>query len=45
MYGNEAQVGEAVRESGVPRSQVYISGSPSPHLPGVLRHAWNWNSN
>ena len=25
MYGNEAQVGEAVRESGIPRGQVYIS--------------------
>nr|VWO95509.1 Alcohol dehydrogenase 1 [Ganoderma boninense] len=25
MYGNEAEVGEAVRESGVPRSHVYIT--------------------
>lgn len=25
MYGNEAQVGEAVRESGIPRSQVFIT--------------------
>ncbi|PIL27052.1 hypothetical protein GSI_10191 [Ganoderma sinense ZZ0214-1] len=25
MYGNEAQVGEAVRESGIPRSQIYIT--------------------
>ena len=25
MYGNEAEVGEAVRESGLPRNQVYIS--------------------
>ncbi|KAI1789489.1 Aldo/keto reductase [Ganoderma leucocontextum] len=25
MYGNEAQVGEAVRESGIPRSQLYIT--------------------
>ena len=32
MYGNEAQVGEAVRESGIPRGQVYISGS-SVHPP------------
>ncbi|KAL7283931.1 LOW QUALITY PROTEIN: hypothetical protein ACG7TL_001203 [Trametes sanguinea] len=25
MYGNEAQVGEAVRESGVPRDQVFVT--------------------
>ncbi|EJF58130.1 Aldo/keto reductase [Dichomitus squalens LYAD-421 SS1] len=25
MYGNEAQVGEAVRESGIPRNQIYIT--------------------
>ncbi len=25
MYYNEAQVGEAVRESGIPREQVFIS--------------------
>ena len=25
MYRNEAQVGETVRESGIPRSQIYIS--------------------
>ncbi|PIL33946.1 hypothetical protein GSI_03654 [Ganoderma sinense ZZ0214-1] len=25
MYGNEAEVGEAVRESGLPRSQIYIT--------------------
>ncbi|KAM5541847.1 hypothetical protein V8D89_004576 [Ganoderma adspersum] len=25
MYGNEPQVGEAVRESGIPRGQVYIT--------------------
>ncbi|CDO72820.1 hypothetical protein BN946_scf185002.g5 [Trametes cinnabarina] len=25
MYGNEAQVGEAVRESGIPRDQVFIT--------------------
>jgi len=25
MYGNEAQVGEAVRESGIPREQVFIT--------------------
>ena len=39
MYGNEAQVGEAVRESGIPRSQIYISASSflstsyHPHVP------------
>ncbi|KAM5543931.1 hypothetical protein V8D89_002548 [Ganoderma adspersum] len=27
MYGNEAQVGEAVQESGIPRSQIYITGT------------------
>ena len=36
MYGNEAQVGEAVRESGIPRSQVFISGySLYPHPPST----------
>ncbi|KAI9061590.1 Aldo/keto reductase [Trametes sanguinea] len=25
MYGNEAQVGEAVRESGIPRNQVFVT--------------------
>lgn len=25
MYGNEAEVGRAVRESGVPRSEVFVS--------------------
>ena len=25
MYGNEAQVGEALRESGIARDQVFIS--------------------
>ena len=43
MYGNEAQVGEAVRESGIPRSQVYISGSsvlssPLSTPPALLAH-------
>ena len=28
MYRNEAEVGEAVRESGVPREQIFISASP-----------------
>lgn len=38
-YGNEAEVGQALRDSGVPRDEVWITTKVSPeHLgPGVVR--------
>ena len=33
MYRNEAKVGEAVRESGIPREEIFISTYDIQHAP------------
>lgn len=37
MYGNEAEVGRAVRDSGVPREEVFITTKLPPHHAGQER--------
>lgn len=41
MYGNEREVGEAVRESGLDRSEVFVTSklNNNAHEPGVAREA------
>jgi 2,5-diketo-D-gluconate reductase A len=41
MYGNEAEVGEAVRASGLDRAEVFVTSKLSNafHRPGDARHA------
>ena len=38
MYGNEAEVGRALRDSGVPRDQVFITTKLPPERAGKERH-------
>jgi diketogulonate reductase-like aldo/keto reductase len=43
VYGNEAQVGQALRDSGVVREEVFVTTKCPPHLAGqeldTLRHS------
>ena len=39
IYGNEAQVGKAVRESGIPREEIYVTTKLWPKdYPNAIGH-------
>lgn len=39
IYGNEAEVGRAIRDSGIPRAEIFVTTKVPPDRAGKARHA------